>query len=58
MKYMLVEFVLVFDDPKCRRRYTPGLASIGMSHSIVAKLLMNVLLSNVHLKNKEKSSSS
>ena len=58
MKYMLVEFIALFDEPKCRNRYTPGLASIGMSHSIVAKLLVNVLLSNAHLKTKEKSSSS
>ena len=57
MKYTLVEFMVLLDDPKCRSLYTPGSASIGMSHSIVTKLLINVL-SNFHLKNKEKSSSS
>lgn len=57
MKYVLVEFIVLFDDPKCRSRYTPGSAFIGMSHSIVTKLFINVL-SNVHLKNKEISSSS
>lgn len=58
MKYMLVEFIVLLDDPKCRSLYTPGSASIGMSHSIVAKLLINVVLSNFHLKDTEKSSSS